>query len=80
MQNCHEKYILYIRKDTLYYVFGQTVLRNNMPAVFGMKRLISTVSSLTSLRFHSVPDVMKSEERQKLAKERREEKARYFGK
>lgn len=27
-----------------------------------------------------IPDIMKSEERQKLAKERREEKAKYIGK
>lgn len=30
--------------------------------------------------FYYIPDVVKSEDRQKLAKERREEKAKYFGK
>lgn len=41
---------------------------------------VISVSFLTSLYFYYIPDVMKSEERQKLAKERREEKAKYFGK
>lgn len=67
----------------MYYLSCQTVqvLSDKMHAVFGMKRRMSHLSHLLHLCiFYYIPDVMKSEERQKLAKERREEKAKYFGK